>query len=71
MSNSKVAVVGVGRMGSNMARRLAEKDFTVTAVYDVRREAATPRNRINIILNRNIHFRSIALYLFRISIVEK
>ncbi len=27
-------------MGANMARRLAEKGFTVTAVYDVRREAA-------------------------------
>src|SRR5271170_4763374 len=37
----KVAVVGVGRMGANMARRLAEKGFTVTAVHDVRREAAT------------------------------
>jgi 3-hydroxyisobutyrate dehydrogenase-like beta-hydroxyacid dehydrogenase len=37
---SKVAVVGVGRMGANMARRLAEKGFSVTAVYDVRREAA-------------------------------
>ena len=28
-------------MGANMARRLAEKGFQVTAVYDVRREAAT------------------------------
>ncbi len=38
---TKIAVVGVGRMGANMARRLAEKNFQVTAVYDVRREAAT------------------------------
>lgn len=38
---NKVGVVGVGRMGANMARRLAEKGFQVTAVYDVRREAAT------------------------------
>ena len=28
-------------MGANMARRLADKGFVVTAVYDVRREAAT------------------------------
>jgi 3-hydroxyisobutyrate dehydrogenase-like beta-hydroxyacid dehydrogenase len=35
-----IGVVGVGRMGANMARRLAEKGFAVTAVYDVRREAA-------------------------------
>lgn len=42
MSNSstKVGVVGVGRMGSNMARRLKEQGFSVTAVYDVRPEAA-------------------------------
>ena len=38
---NKVGVVGVGRMGANMARRLAEKGFQVAAVYDVRREAAT------------------------------
>jgi 3-hydroxyisobutyrate dehydrogenase len=36
----RVAVVGVGRMGANMARRLAEKGFTLSAVYDVRPEAA-------------------------------
>ena len=44
MSNqatARIGVVGVGRMGANMARRLAEKGFQVTAVYDVRREAAT------------------------------
>jgi 3-hydroxyisobutyrate dehydrogenase-like beta-hydroxyacid dehydrogenase len=38
---NKVGVVGVGRMGANMARRLADQGFQVTAVYDVRREAAT------------------------------
>jgi 3-hydroxyisobutyrate dehydrogenase-like beta-hydroxyacid dehydrogenase len=37
---SRVAVVGVGRMGANMARRLAEKGFEVVAVFDVRKEAA-------------------------------
>src|SRR5271170_3599516 len=36
----RIGVVGVGRMGANMARRLAEKGFKVTEVYDVRREAA-------------------------------
>ena len=43
MSNkttNKVGVVGVGRMGANMARRLNDQGFQVTAVYDVRREAA-------------------------------
>ncbi|MDE1171659.1 MAG: NAD(P)-dependent oxidoreductase [Verrucomicrobium sp.] len=35
-----IGIVGVGRMGANMARRLAEKGFHVTAVYDARREAA-------------------------------
>jgi 3-hydroxyisobutyrate dehydrogenase len=30
----KIAVVGVGRMGSNMARRLKDQGFAVTAVYD-------------------------------------
>ncbi len=39
--SGKVGIVGVGRMGANMARRLAEKGFSVTAVYDVRKEAAT------------------------------
>jgi 3-hydroxyisobutyrate dehydrogenase len=39
-TTSKVGVVGVGRMGANMARRLAEKGFAVTAVYDLRTEAA-------------------------------
>ena len=37
---SRVGVVGVGRMGANMARRLVDQGFKVTAVYDVRREAA-------------------------------
>jgi 3-hydroxyisobutyrate dehydrogenase len=37
----KIGIVGVGRMGANMARRLVEKGFSVTEVYDVRRESAT------------------------------
>jgi 3-hydroxyisobutyrate dehydrogenase len=36
-----IGFVGVGRMGANMARRLAERGFHVTAVYDVNRGAAT------------------------------
>lgn len=42
MANSdyKIGVVGVGRMGSNIARRLKEEGFSVTAVYDVRSDAA-------------------------------
>jgi 3-hydroxyisobutyrate dehydrogenase len=38
---SKIGFVGVGRMGSNMARHLKEKGYTIGAVYDVRRETAT------------------------------
>ena len=37
----KVAFVGVGRMGANMARRLKDCGYSVTAVYDVNREAAS------------------------------
>jgi 3-hydroxyisobutyrate dehydrogenase len=33
--------VGVGRMGANMARRLKDRGFHVTAVYDTNRAAAT------------------------------
>lgn len=36
-----IAFVGVGRMGANMARRLKECGFQVTAVHDVNREVAT------------------------------
>lgn len=35
--STTVAVVGVGRMGANMARRLKDVDYYVTAVYDVDR----------------------------------
>ncbi|WP_447986618.1 NAD(P)-dependent oxidoreductase [Nitrospira sp. Nam74] len=35
LSQFRVGVVGVGRMGANMARRLADKGCAVTAVYDV------------------------------------
>jgi len=36
----RIGFVGVGRMGANMARRLREVGFPVTAVYDVRPAAA-------------------------------
>jgi len=36
----KVGVVGVGRMGANMARRLKDSGLEVTAVYDSRARAA-------------------------------
>ena len=34
--SERIAVVGVGRMGANMARRLQEAGYSVTAVYDAR-----------------------------------
>jgi 3-hydroxyisobutyrate dehydrogenase-like beta-hydroxyacid dehydrogenase len=34
----QVGFVGVGRMGANMARRLRDQGYTVTAVYDLDRE---------------------------------
>ena len=36
----RIGIVGVGRMGANMARRLKEVGYPVTAVYDVRVAAA-------------------------------
>ncbi len=36
----RIAFVGVGRMGANMARRVKEVGYQVTAVYDVNRAAA-------------------------------
>ena len=34
MSKETIGVVGVGRMGSNMARRLKDQGYSVTAVFD-------------------------------------
>jgi 3-hydroxyisobutyrate dehydrogenase-like beta-hydroxyacid dehydrogenase len=36
-----IGFVGVGRMGANMARRLKDRNFPVTAVYDTNRKVAT------------------------------
>ncbi|MBJ7328216.1 MAG: NAD(P)-dependent oxidoreductase [Chthoniobacterales bacterium] len=38
--SKKIGFVGVGRMGANMARRLKECGYKVTAVYDVNRKGA-------------------------------
>jgi 3-hydroxyisobutyrate dehydrogenase len=38
--HEKIGVVGVGRMGANMARRLKECGFPIAAVYDVNLPAA-------------------------------
>jgi len=40
MSKEKIAFVGVGRMGSNMARRLKDCGYEIAAVYDVNAAAA-------------------------------
>jgi 3-hydroxyisobutyrate dehydrogenase len=41
LSTRKVAIVGLGRMGANMARRLRDQAFEIAAVYDVHRDIAT------------------------------
>lgn len=38
--NQRIAFVGLGRMGANMARRLKDCGETITAVYDTRADAA-------------------------------
>ncbi len=38
--NTRIGFVGVGRMGANMARRLKEIGYPITAVYDRHRPAA-------------------------------
>jgi 3-hydroxyisobutyrate dehydrogenase len=40
MKNQLIAVVGVGRMGANMARRLKECGHTITAVFDANQAVA-------------------------------
>lgn len=39
-SDHKIGVVGVGRMGANIARRLKDEGYSVTAVHDARTDAA-------------------------------
>lgn len=38
--SQRIAVVGVGRMGANMARRLKETGFKITAIFDTRTKVA-------------------------------
>src|ERR1700736_2072158 len=38
--SEKIAFVGVGRMGANMARRLKDQGFLIAAVYDTHRPSA-------------------------------
>jgi 3-hydroxyisobutyrate dehydrogenase len=40
MKSTKIGLVGVGRMGANMARRLKEVGYPVVAVFDSNREIA-------------------------------
>lgn len=41
MKQPRIAFVGVGRMGANMARRLKDKGYAITGVFDVYAEAAS------------------------------
>ncbi len=41
MKNEKIAFVGVGRMGANMARNLKDRGYEITAVNDLDAEEAT------------------------------
>ncbi len=38
--SERIGFVGVGRMGANMARRLHDQNFTITAVHDVHADGA-------------------------------
>ncbi|MDA0709073.1 MAG: NAD(P)-dependent oxidoreductase [bacterium] len=40
-SNTQIGVVGVGRMGANIARHLKDDGFSITAVFDAHRALAT------------------------------
>ena len=40
-SDFRIGVVGIGRMGANIARHLKDDGFSVTSVYDVRPDAAS------------------------------
>lgn len=39
-TNDRIGIVGTGRMGSNIAKRLKDVGYTIAALYDVRPEAA-------------------------------
>ena len=39
-SELRVGVVGVGRMGANMTRRLKDQEYSIVAIYDIDRARA-------------------------------
>jgi 3-hydroxyisobutyrate dehydrogenase-like beta-hydroxyacid dehydrogenase len=39
-SNSRIGFVGIGRMGANMARRLKDKGYAISAVHDCNSKGA-------------------------------
>lgn len=41
MQNKKIAVVGLGRMGANMARCLKDKGYSVSIVFDIQQDITT------------------------------
>jgi len=41
MKDKKIGFVGLGRMGANMARCLKDKDYTISALFDIDEEAAS------------------------------
>lgn len=40
IGSERIGIVGTGRMGANIARRLRDEGYTISALYDVRPEAA-------------------------------
>lgn len=41
LKNKRIGIVGTGRMGANMARRLVDKGYRVSSLYDSNAEAAS------------------------------
>jgi 3-hydroxyisobutyrate dehydrogenase len=41
MKDKKIAIVGLGRMGANMARCLKDKGYAISTVFDIRKETTT------------------------------
>ena len=40
MAKKKIGFVGTGKMGANMARRLKDRGYQISAIYDVRKDIA-------------------------------
>ena len=41
MKNKKIGIVGLGRMGGNMARCLNDKGYNVNALFDINAEVSS------------------------------